>query len=289
MLVAGTARTDITPPDGIAHAGWGAQTHQRAEGVDMPLYCTALYVSDEAGSVELAIIDIDTGTISVKQDLQLRDVVATATGIPGENLRIAYTHTHSGPVTGVSWIVEGAELIEPWLDSIPEKAAAAVREAKNNAKTARVTTAAGQCEINVNRRPKTADGTRYTGRDWDGFVDHEVLVTGFDDDDGAPIATIVNYACHPTIMAQDNRLITPDYPGMTRKVVEDNIGGLCLFLQGAAGNVGPIDGFTGDLSVYRKAGLRLGLEASRVRLGMDPVPRIERLMKIEPSGADLGL
>ena len=289
MLIAGTARADITPPDGIAHAGWGAQTHQRAEGVDMPLYCTALYVSDEARSVELVILDIDTGTISVSQDRQLRDAVATECGIPGEHIRITYTHTHSGPVTGISWIVEGADLIEPWLNSIPGKAVAAVNTAKQNAKNARVTTASGQCEINVNRRPKTADGTRYTGRDWDGFVDREVLVTGFDDADGAPIATIVNYACHPTIMAQDNRLITPDYPGMTRKVVEGNVGGTCLFLQGAAGNIGPIDGFTGDLSVYRRAGLRLGLEASRVRLAMDPVPRKERLVKIEPSGADLGL
>jgi hypothetical protein len=289
MLIVGTARADITPPDGIAHGGWGAQTHQRAEGVDMPLYCTALYVSDEQQSVELAILDIDTGTISVSQDRQLRDALASETGIPGENLRIAYTHTHSGPVTGVSWIVEGADLIEPWLHSVSSKAVVAVKKAKQDAKSARVTTASGQCEINVNRRPMAADGTRYTGRDWDGFVDREVLVTGFDDAEGSPIATIVNYACHPTIMAQDNRLITPDYPGMTRKVVEENVGGMCLFLQGAAGNIGPIDGFTGDLSVYRRAGLRLGIEASRVRLGMDPVPRKERLMKIEPSGADLGL
>lgn len=289
MLIAGTARADITPPDGIAHAGWGAQTHQRAEGVDMPLYCTVLYVSDVNRSVELAILDIDTGTISVGRDAELRDTIASTTGISAQNIRIAYTHTHSGPVTGVSWIVEGADLIEPWLDSIPPKAAAAVEEARQQAKKARVTTASGQCEINVNRRPQTEDGTRYTGRDWDGFVDHEVLVTGFDDEDGEPIATIVNYACHPTIMAQDNRLITPDYPGMTRKVVEENVGGMCLFLQGAAGNIGPIDGFTGDLKVYRRAGHRLGLEASRVRLGMDPVPRKENLVKIEPSGADLGL
>ncbi len=289
MLIAGTARADITPPDGIAHGGWGAQTHQGAEGVDMPLYCTVLYVSDEDGNAELAILDIDTGTISVKRDLQLRETVSSASGIPPENLRVAYTHTHSGPVTGVSWIVEGADLIEPWLDSIPVKAASALKTAKENAKKCRVTTASGNCEINVNRRPQTEDGTRYTGRDWDGFVDSEVLVTAFDDEDGEPLATIVNYACHPTIMAQDNRLITPDYPGMTRKVVEENVGGICLFLQGAAGNIGPIDGFTGDLAVYRRAGHRLGLEASRVRLGMDTVPRKERLVKIEPSGADLGL
>ena len=98
MLIAGTARADITPPDGIAHAGWGAQTHQRAEGVDMPLYCTVLYVTDDERNVELAILDIDTGTISVGQDRQIRDAIASECGIPAENLRIAYTHTHSGQI-----------------------------------------------------------------------------------------------------------------------------------------------------------------------------------------------
>jgi uncharacterized protein YecE (DUF72 family) len=45
-LLAGVARTDITPPLGIAHAGWGAQSHQRAAGVDLPLWATALALSD---------------------------------------------------------------------------------------------------------------------------------------------------------------------------------------------------------------------------------------------------
>ena len=130
MLTAGAARTDITPPHGIAHAGWGAQTHQRAEGVDMPLYCTALYVSDEAHRAELAILDLDIGTISVARDREIRDAIATACGIPADNVRVSYTHTHSGPVTGVSWIVEGADLIDPWLDSIPGNAVEAVSAAK---------------------------------------------------------------------------------------------------------------------------------------------------------------
>ena len=62
MLKAGAGRADITPPVGIAHAGWGAATHQRAEGVDMPFYATALYVTD--GDLELAIVDLDIGILT---------------------------------------------------------------------------------------------------------------------------------------------------------------------------------------------------------------------------------
>jgi hypothetical protein len=147
----------------------------------------------------------------------------------------------------------------------------------------------GECDININRRPSDDTGELFTGRDWDGFVDRSVEVVGLDDLDGNPVATMVNYACHPTIMGHLNTWVTPDFPGPMRRVVEQTVGGLCLFLQGASGNQGPIDGFTGDLRVYRKAGAKLGAEASRVRLNMDPYERKERLVEILRSGADLGI
>jgi hypothetical protein len=42
-LRAGVGRAVITPPVGIAHAGWGVQTHQRAEGIDMDLPILGLH------------------------------------------------------------------------------------------------------------------------------------------------------------------------------------------------------------------------------------------------------
>ena len=289
MIHAGTARTDITPPIGIAHAGWGAQVHETAEGIDMPLVCTVLYLNKKDDGTEVVIIDVDDGIISVKRDREIRGLIETECGIYRNNIRLSYTHTHSGPVTGSSWILKGSNLIDPWIRSIPDKVVEAVKSARKMAVPARVGTSSGNCGININRRPHTVDGVMFTGRNSDGFVDREVLVTAIDDEDGEPIATIVNYACHPTIMGHENRFITPDYPGPMRDIVESTVGGKCLFLQGCAGNIGPIDGFTGDLTIYRKAGLRLGLEAARVRLSIDPLPRMEKLIKIEPSGADLGL
>ena len=52
--------------------------------------------------------------------------------------------------------------------------------------------------------------------------------------------TLVNYACHPTTLAWENRLISPDYPGAMREVIEGETGGApCIFLQGASGELGP--------------------------------------------------
>ncbi|MBH66536.1 MAG: hypothetical protein CL784_08500 [Chloroflexi bacterium] len=292
MLSAGTARVDITPPIGIAHAGWGAQSHEGAEGIDMPLTITALVISNDGNddpTNRIAILDIDTCMLTKEYDERIRGAVTEATGIPSVNQRVSYTHTHSGPIEGLSWIVQGSEMVEPWFESMAPASAKAVEKAISNIVPVRSDSGSGQCEININRRPVSHDGQVFTGRNPSGFVDHEVLVTAIDDLDGNPVATLVNYACHPTIMGPENKLITPDYPGPMRETVENIVGGTCLFLQGAAGNQGPIDGFTGDTSVYKKLGKQLGIEAARIRLDIDPVPREEKLEQILQSGADLGI
>ncbi len=287
MLKVGTGRTDITPPVGIAHAGWGAATHQRAEGVDMPFYATALYVTD--GDLEIAIVDIDAGILLNEDDAAIRAEVASVAGIKPENLRLSATHTHSGPVNRQSWLDEGMELVGPYWDSLPERVATAVNTARHNAKPAHVGVGKGTSTINVNRRPALADGTLFTGRNWDGVVDRELGIVAINDTDGNPIATLLNFACHPTILGPANKLLSPDFPGYARKVVEQYGGGLCLFLQGAAGNCGPTHGFIGEVAVAKWLGERLGLESARIRLEIDPVPRKERLIEVVQSGADLGM
>lgn len=287
MLSAGSGRSDITPPVGIAHAGWGAATHQRAEGVDMPFYSTALYVTN--GQLELAIVDLDVGVLTNEDNDAIRAEVAANSGIDPENLRLSATHTHSGPVNRTSWLDEGMELVGPYWDSLPSRVAESVNSARWTAKPAHVGVGKGSSSININRRPALPNGKLFTGRNWDGFVDREVGVIAINDTDGEPIVTLVNYACHPTILGPANKLLSPDYPGTVRQVVEQHAGGLCLFLQGAAGNCGPTHGFIGEASVARWLGTRLGLEAARVRLEIDPVPRRERLVEVVPSGADLGM
>ncbi len=287
MLMAGAGRSDITPPVGIAHAGWGAQTHQLSEGNDMQLYITALALSN--GETRLAIVDFDIGILTGAQDADIRRVISERTGIDEDNIRLSYSHTHSGPAVFGGWIAEGMDLVDRWLLELPEAAANSVAEAISAQVPSVPSFGVGECDININRRPADESGELFTGRNWDGFVDRSVEVVGLDDLDGNPVATMVNYACHPTIMGHLNKLVTPDFPGPMRHVVEHTVGGLCLFLQGAAGNQGPVDGFTGDLRVYRKAGAKLGAEASRVRLNMDPYERKERLAQILKSGADLGI
>ena len=86
MLNAGVGRVDISPPAGVAHAGWGSQTHQVSLGNDMPLLVTALVVAN--GNIELAIVDVDIGIFTTQQDLDIRQLISGESGIPFENIRL---------------------------------------------------------------------------------------------------------------------------------------------------------------------------------------------------------
>src|SRR5688500_19701169 len=97
QLHAGVARADITPPVGIAHANWGAQAHERAQGVDLPLWATALALSD--GKTTTVLVDLDLGGLRAENAMKVRQAISERTGIPASHIRLAYTHTHSGPST----------------------------------------------------------------------------------------------------------------------------------------------------------------------------------------------
>jgi len=295
LLLIGNSKADITPPVGIAHANWGSSVHQVAEGIDMPLYCNVLYIESEASGNKVIILDLDLCIIDDEIDQMIREAVLSVINIPSENIRISVSHTHAGPPygrsdsTGGGWLTEGVDLIVPYFESFPEKISDAIKKATGSLKRCNISYGIGRSDININRRPADENGNLFTGRNWDGIVDHSVDVIGFDDENGNVVSTIVGYACHPTILGPDNRLISPDYPGHMRKTVEDTVGGSCIFLHGAAGNQGPMHGFVGEVEVARKAGKILGLEASKVRMSLDPFERKEELIEIVQAGADLGM
>jgi hypothetical protein len=298
QLRAGVARCDITPPVGIAHGNWSAQAHERAEGVDLPLTCTVLAASD--GNEEVIIAEWELLYPPFGDWLaQARQRITDLTGVPATHIRLSATHTHSGPSLTKPWFDNGAEMIEPYVASITEKLAGTAFAAQRAMQPARVAGGKGECKVNRNRRmpwpkaDKDATAQRlYTEHPAmqssrldpkagpilmaphdEGFVDHEVGAIRIDAvATGEPIAILVNYAAHPTILSWDNRLISPDYPGTTRRTVEGISGGLCLFLQGAAGNQNTVRDYGNRVEDARWVGKRLGIEAARVAEWIETQP-----------------
>src|SRR5262249_16807478 len=168
---------------------------------------------------------------------QIRSRVTGLTGVPGTHIRVSSTHTHSGPNLKRPWFDAGSEMIAPYAASLTEKIAGACWEAHRSLRPARVAGGKGCCAVNCNRRRPLEPSKLMLAPNPEGLADPEVGIIRIDDEDSRPIAILVNYAAHPTILAWDNRLISPDYPGTVRRTVESITGGVCLFLQGAAGNL----------------------------------------------------
>ncbi len=287
-LQAGVGRSDITPAAGVPQGGWGAQTHQRGTAADMPFYATALVVAD--GNQQIAIVDVDAIGFDMEWTAKILDAIVGLSGIPRERVRFSCTHTHSGPNTfRLANISEGLEMVRSYLESLPQRIAGAVWQALRNLQPVRCAAGEGISEISVNRRFAVPGGGMAVGRNWAGAVDPTVRVVRFDSLDERPVATIVHYSCHPTTMAWQNELFTPDYPGVVRQVVEREVGGTCLFLQGAPADITPRRGFTGDTQVYRWLGTRLGLEAAKVALGLETLPKRELYTGLLQSGAVIAL
>lgn len=277
-LAAGVSRSDITPPVGIAHGNWSAQVHEGAEGVDLPLWCTALAASD--GVEEIIIADCD---LLFPPDgpwlAEIRNRVTELTRVPQDHLRISASHTHSGPSLSPPWFDTGAEMIGPYLASLADRMAGTCFDAHRALRPARVAEGKGSSAVNANRRLPWKPNCPMMAPNREGFSDHEVGVIRIDGEDGQPIATLVNFAAHPTILAWDNRMISTDYPGTVRRTVESLTGGFCLFLQGAAGNQDTVRDFSCRVEDARWVGRQIGLEAAQVaerietRLGKPQITR----------------
>lgn len=251
----------------------------------MDLWATALALADS--TAKAVILDIDIQILTNERADQIRAAVSHATQLPVQNIRVSATHTHSGPVPYKSWIEKGYEMVDPWFQNLGGWCAEAAQSALTDLQPVDVRLGRGSSRINANRRCVTPTGERYLGVNPEGVSDHEVLVITLDSS-RAPVATLVNFACHGTVMGPVNRLITPDYPGALKRVVEIGAGGKCLFLLGSAGDQGPVQGFQSDTKVYRDLGAALGHEVNKVVFELRSVPTKTNFQKIIPSGAPLG-
>lgn len=258
----GVGRRDITPPVGIYARNWGAAAHDAAEGIHRPLLATALALS-QGDEEPLVLLALDLGWWRSPADEQaFVGPVTEAIGLPSDRLIVAMSHTHSGPSLSLDDADKpGGTLIAGYLDRLREAGAAACREAIASRAPAVITWGAGRCGLACDR--DFFDGSRYVcGFNPDGDPDTTLLVGRVTDAAGRVMGTILNYACHPTTLGALNRQLSPDFVGAAREVVEEATGGApCLFLQGASGELGARESYSGDVAVADRNGRTLGWSA----------------------------
>jgi hypothetical protein len=220
-LIAGAAETIITPPLGFRLQGYFSAGP--ATSVHDDLHARVLVLDD--GMTRVAVVSCDLIAVDRRLSGPIREIASSSAGIPGEHVMICATHTHAGP--------PGIGEVDPaWRDPIIRNVGEAIREASRRMRPAVLKAGAGSVDtVSQNRRdPSFMRDDRVT-----------VLLIDGEDHREPPIASIVNFACHATVLFQDNVEVSADYPGHAALTVKRVVGDApVLFLNGACGDVNPV-------------------------------------------------
>lgn len=288
----GVAQADITPPSGIYLGNWGAAKHHTAQGVHRPLALTCCTFQSYQGESPLVMLSADLGWWKNKEDERfLRQGILEAFSVAPSQLMFCLSHTHAGPgLCREDGLQPGGEFIEPYLHKIQQTAVDVIQKALSSSRPATLTWQYGKCGLAVNRDLPDRQTNRFlVGFNPDHKADDTVLVGRITNEEGQIISTIVNYACHPTTLAWDNLLISPDYVGAMREIIESATNAPCLFLQGASGELAPAEQYSGDLALADKHGRELGYAVLSTLESMLPPCTDLSLDSIVESGAPLAI
>lgn len=291
----GLARADITPPVGIFCRNWGAARHDTAQGIHRPLFLTALAVRAAGGGEPLLLLDADLGWwSSILHERAFRGRLLAALGLPEERLLFCLSHTHAAPPLAPPephW--PGGDLLAAYLTRLEEQSIETARRAVAACEPATVEWHQGRASLAANRDlpdPAAPAGPRLVcGFNPANLADDTLLVARITAASGRTLATIANYACHPTTLAWDNELVSPDYVGELRSTIERGGAGLGLFLQGASGELAPRYQYVGDPAVADSHGRELGHAVLAAVQAMEPPGQRLVYDRVVESGAPLAV
>jgi hypothetical protein len=214
MIEVGAAIVDITPPVGLAMAGFAART-SAATGTHDKLTARALVI-DNTALVTVDVIGIDAA---------LSQRVRSRCSLPADAVTILATHTHGGPISMPGRLSVKADPV--YMDRLETGIVEAIDQAALARHPTRVFGGNGI-------DPGYAENRRQT----DGPVDRTLPILRFESALGKPTAILTSYACHPVVLGADNLEWTGDYPHFAREAIEAAIPGvIALIATGCAGDV----------------------------------------------------
>lgn len=256
----GLGKRSITPPPrGEVLMGWG-DSKQRALSVALPIHARATVLKTETSIFALVCLEICFVTQAIRnevlQRLQRRD---PSSGWSEENVVLCATHTHCAPgghthdvlynIPSFGWYPQVFEkYVEGSVDAILDARASVVK--------GRIRFAEGEFDLSKkvafnrsvvawNENPEV---TKYTVDERDRALDRRMRLFRFEDLSGKFIGCLNEFAVHCTSVHRDYNVIHPDNKGIAAEVLEADVGGICIFVQGAAGDASP--------NFQRFAGLR---------------------------------
>jgi hypothetical protein len=277
-LRVGAAVVDITPKNGTPMGG-----HYRfrpVEGVLDPLYSKAIVVEQAGAAAALVVLDLIATNREIVQ--AARELIRQQSGIAPERVMISATHTHTGPQVPRGSLIDDITRVHSlegttYFQSLPERIAQSVRQAKENLAPARASAAIGKVEgIAFNRRVlrQGSEQAIWQPRSLNpaterpaGPVDKDLGLLVFEAAaaPATPLAAYVNFAMHPTSVSSGLR-VSADYPGVLARMLQQRHGAgmVAVFANGCCGNINHTDYITGTRRTTQQLGTALADAATAV-------------------------
>ena len=277
-LKAGVARIDITPPVGFRMQG-AMRRIEPSVGIESPLMATALVLADE--KIKVVIFDCDLIGFDLPLAKEIRETVGRRVGTSPSHVIVGCTHTHNGPCTArgilggvhdVGGKPEDIAALDAYISNLIGQLAGIASVADDRCQPARIGGGQGEAAVAINREELSDDGRILVGRNPAGITDHKVEVLRIDDLDGKPLAVITNYPAHPVVMGYHTYLLSADYPGVVRRIVEGATGATCLFITGAAGNQAALSFLQSDWGEEERMGGQIAGAAVRAFFEIETRP-----------------
>jgi len=271
MLQCGVAKRKVTPPTWVPYlTSAGNGTCAPFGSVHDELYARALVLNDgdhAVGVLSVDAIGYDNAVAGPGENFtaEVRSRVAATTGLPRGAVMVSATHAHSTPETigltpfretpGVqNWLAGHLDdlvvtMQEAWSCQRPAKAFYGTSCVQGIARYRRILLEDGT----LSRRGPVPNAGKVAAP---GQTDEQLSVLYLEDVAGSPIGVLMNFTAHPVV----TMLLPPvsaDYPGAAARGVEAALeGSICLFTNGAAGNVNSVH-VTTDYADAAELGNRL--------------------------------
>lgn len=220
----GASEKSITPRAGAFIAG--DANNRQFTGVHDSLYVKAIVISDFR--THLAIISFDCIGMLHPTLQEIRKEITSkipASEFDPSHIVMSSTHSHSGPdvvgIYGPDQMTSGVDSV--YMKEIVQISVDAIFEAWQNRQEAKMVYA------------ETEFGKEWVYNISDSLnLDRSLSVIQFLDKEEKSLATLTNFACHPTIMDGATSLVSSDYPGAMYAQLNKDLGGVNFFLYGSS-------------------------------------------------------
>ncbi|MCH8474381.1 MAG: hypothetical protein LAT55_04040 [Opitutales bacterium] len=264
-MKAGFAQEWFSPDHRLTPFGFGFRSTKFPpgnEGAEAPigLSCTALQ-NEDSGNDTLLLFSLDLAILFGDLAEHLRQTIAGATDLPPQNIQLACTHTHSAPLPALDPSQgEGAKISEFLPDDDPEAIRAftdnltqlAVRAAHRalgllipvRVRYQQALTGLGY-QRRVPQKPGQAPALCWNQEEFPHLSpppspDPWISVLLLEPLGGHEPFVLWGTGIHPVTLGKTSRLLSPDWPGATNRVLAGLLGtNRIAFFQGASGEVHP--------------------------------------------------